>query len=46
MEISLLSAAAQGFLDLLQFKVFLAMLIGVSIGTFTAVAPQGRMELP
>jgi TctA family transporter len=41
MEISLFSAAAQGFLNLLEFKIFLAMLIGVSIGTFTAVAPQG-----
>ena len=41
METSLFSAAAQGFLNLLQFKVFLAMLMGVSIGTFTAVAPQG-----
>ena len=41
MEISLFSAAADGFLNLLQLKVFLAMMIGVSIGTFTAVAPQG-----
>jgi TctA family transporter len=41
MEISLFSAAAQGFLNLLYLKVFLAMLLGVSIGTFTAVAPQG-----
>jgi len=41
METSLFSAAAQGFLNLLQLKVFLAMMIGVSIGTFTAVAPQG-----
>jgi TctA family transporter len=41
MDTSLFSAAAQGFLNLLQFKVFLAMLMGVSIGTFTAVAPQG-----
>jgi TctA family transporter len=41
METSLFSAAAQGFVNLLQFKVFLAMLMGVSIGTFTAVAPQG-----
>jgi TctA family transporter len=41
METSLFSAAAQGFLNLLQFKIFLAMLLGVSIGTFTAVAPQG-----
>jgi TctA family transporter len=41
MEPSLLTAAGLGFLNLLQLKVFLAMLIGVSIGTFTAVAPQG-----
>jgi TctA family transporter len=41
MEISLLDAAVVGFLNLLHFKVFLAMLVGVSIGTFTAVAPQG-----
>jgi TctA family transporter len=41
METSLFSAAAQGFLNLLHVNVFLAMVIGVSIGTFTAVAPQG-----
>lgn len=41
MEISLFDAAAQGFLNLMQFKVLFAMLVGVSIGTFTAVAPQG-----
>jgi TctA family transporter len=41
MEISLFSAAAQGFVNLLHLKIFAAMLIGVSIGTFTAVAPQG-----
>ena len=41
MEISLFDAAAQGFLNLLHLKVFLAMMVGVSIGTFTAVAPQG-----
>lgn len=40
-EISLIDAAANGFLNILQLKVFLAMLVGVSIGTFTAVAPQG-----
>jgi TctA family transporter len=40
-EISLIEAAAKGFLNILQFKVFVAMLVGVSIGTFTAVAPQG-----
>jgi TctA family transporter len=41
MDTSLFSAAAQGFVNLLHFKIFLAMLMGVSIGTFTAVAPQG-----
>ena len=41
METSLISAATQGFVNLLHFKVFVAMLLGVSIGTFTAVAPQG-----
>src|SRR5436305_4687766 len=41
MEISLFDAAAKGFLNLLHLKVLLAMLLGVSIGTFTAVAPQG-----
>ncbi|HEV8724891.1 MAG TPA: tripartite tricarboxylate transporter permease [Candidatus Binatia bacterium] len=41
METSLFGAAAQGFVNILQLKVFLAMMIGVSIGTFTAVAPQG-----
>src|SRR4026207_1360411 len=41
METSLFDAAITGFLNILQLKVFLAMLIGVSIGTFTAVAPQG-----
>jgi TctA family transporter len=41
MEASLFNAAIQGFLNLLHFKVFFAMMIGVSIGTFTAVAPQG-----
>ena len=41
MEISLLDAAVKGFVNLLQVKVFLAMLVGVGIGTFTAVAPQG-----
>jgi TctA family transporter len=41
MEISLFDAAIKGFLNLLHLKVFLAMLVGVSIGTFTAVAPQG-----
>ncbi len=41
MEISLFDAAIKGFVNILQFKVFFAMLVGVSIGTFTAVAPQG-----
>ena len=41
MEISLFDAALKGLLNLLQLKVFLAMMVGVSIGTFTAVAPQG-----
>jgi putative tricarboxylic transport membrane protein len=41
MEISLFDAAIKGFLNLLHLKVFLAMMIGISIGTFTAVAPQG-----
>ena len=41
MEISLFDAAIKGFLNLLHLKVLFAMLIGVSIGTFTAVAPQG-----
>ena len=41
METSLFDAAITGFLNILQLKVFLAMMIGVSIGTFTAVAPQG-----
>ena len=41
MEISLIDAAIKGFMNILQFKVFFAMMVGVSIGTFTAVAPQG-----
>jgi TctA family transporter len=41
MEPSLLDAALKGFLNILQLKVFLALMVGVSIGTFTAVAPQG-----
>jgi TctA family transporter len=41
MEISLVDAAIQGFLNILHLNVLFAMLIGVSIGTFTAVAPQG-----
>ena len=41
MEISLFDAAIKGFLNILQLKVFFAMAMGVGIGTFTAVAPQG-----
>ncbi len=41
METSLFDAAVRGFLNILQLKAFFAMMIGVSIGTFTAVAPQG-----
>jgi putative tricarboxylic transport membrane protein len=41
METSLVDAAVKGFLNILHLKVFLAMLTGISIGTFTAVAPQG-----
>jgi TctA family transporter len=41
LEISLWDAALTGFLNLLHVKVFLAMAVGVAIGTFTAVAPQG-----
>src|SRR5262247_3593456 len=41
MEISLFDAAATGLLNVLHLKVFLALMVGVSIGTFTAVAPQG-----
>ena len=41
MEISLIDAAIKGFMNILHLKVFLAMMVGVSIGTFTAVAPQG-----
>src|ERR671919_1676597 len=41
MEISLFDAAIKGFLNILQLKVVFALMVGVSIGTFTAVAPQG-----
>jgi len=41
LDISLIDAAVQGFFNLLHFKVLLALVVGVSIGTFTAVAPQG-----
>ena len=41
MEMSLLDAAIKGLTNILHLKVFLAMMVGVGIGTFTAVAPQG-----
>jgi TctA family transporter len=41
LETTLFEAAIKGFLNILHFKVLLAMCVGVSIGTFTAVAPQG-----
>jgi putative tricarboxylic transport membrane protein len=41
MEMSLLDAATKGLTNILHLKVFLAMMVGVGIGTFTAVAPQG-----
>ncbi|MBI2986754.1 MAG: tripartite tricarboxylate transporter permease [Deltaproteobacteria bacterium] len=41
MEVSLFQAASQGLQNLLDPYVFLAILVGVSIGTFNAVAPQG-----
>jgi TctA family transporter len=41
MDVSLVEAAVTGFLNILHFNVLFALLIGVSIGTFTAVAPQG-----
>jgi putative tricarboxylic transport membrane protein len=41
MDMSLLDAALKGLMNILHLKVFLAMLVGISIGTFTAVAPQG-----
>ncbi|MDP2645378.1 MAG: tripartite tricarboxylate transporter permease [Desulfobacterales bacterium] len=41
MEVDLFQAAIQGFQNLLDPYVFLAILVGVGIGTFTAVAPQG-----
>jgi TctA family transporter len=41
LEISLFDAAAQGLLNLMQLKIWFALLVGVAIGTFTAVAPQG-----
>ncbi|MEO6164284.1 MAG: tripartite tricarboxylate transporter permease, partial [Candidatus Binatia bacterium] len=41
MDSSLFDAAIKGFENILQLKVFFAMAMGVGIGTFTAVAPQG-----
>lgn len=41
METSLYSAAIQGFHNIVNPQIFLAMLIGVGIGTIVAVAPQG-----
>ncbi|HWO42054.1 MAG TPA: tripartite tricarboxylate transporter permease [Candidatus Eisenbacteria bacterium] len=41
MEMSLFDAAVKGFVNILHFHVFLALTVGVAIGTFTAVAPQG-----
>jgi TctA family transporter len=41
MEVSLFDAALKGLLNIFHLNVFLALLIGVGIGTFTAVAPQG-----
>ena len=41
MDSSLFDAAIKGFVNILQLKVFFAMAMGVGIGTFTAVAPQG-----
>ena len=31
----------QGLFNIMHFEIWLAMLVGVGIGTFTAVAPQG-----
>lgn len=41
METSLFQAALQGLQNLSHINVLLAILVGVGIGTFTAVAPQG-----
>jgi putative tricarboxylic transport membrane protein len=41
MEPSLIDAALKGLTNILHLKVLFAMMVGVSIGTFTAVAPQG-----
>ena len=41
MDTSLFFASMQGLLNIMHFEIWLAMLVGVGIGTFTAVAPQG-----
>jgi TctA family transporter len=41
MEASLYNAAIQGFSNVLHPQILLVMLIGVGIGTVTAVTPQG-----
>jgi TctA family transporter len=41
MEASLYSTVIQGFNNISHPHIFLAMLVGVGIGTFTAVMPQG-----
>lgn len=41
MEVSLFEAAVQGFQNLYNPYVILAMMVGVGIGTVTAVTPQG-----
>ncbi|MDP2643448.1 MAG: tripartite tricarboxylate transporter permease [Desulfobacterales bacterium] len=41
MDASIFQVAAQGFYNILDPYVLLAVLVGVGIGTFNAVAPQG-----
>jgi TctA family transporter len=41
MEIPLFAASFQGLVNIMHLEIWLAMLVGVAIGTFTAVAPQG-----
>ncbi len=41
METALFQASIEGFFNLMHFEIWLAMMIGVGIGTFTAVTPQG-----
>jgi len=45
MESSLFVAAGEGFLNLLSLKIFLAMLVGVSIGTFTRCCKTPQLTL-